>query len=413
MGGVLKDIRVLDFGRFIAGPYCACVLAEFGAEVIRVERITGGEDRFVGAHLAETGEGPMFLQHNRNKRSLALDPTTPEGREVMNRLVATADVVIANLPWDALPKLGLDYESLKLVKPDIILATMSTFGHTGPYAPRVGFDGVAQAMSGGIWLNGTGDGQPVKAAAQYTDFGTALASAVGILIALRHRDQTGEGQIVEGCLLKTALMFASAFLMDQGVLGEFRTANSNRSQTSAPSGVFRARDGWLIVQAATNPVYRRWARLVGDEQRWLNDPRYKDDISRGNNPDAINQRMEQWCGERGVAECVEALERARIPAAPVLSPQEVLEDAHITETGMLRRLHFPGIAKPAPAAGPQLWLSKTPGEIRTRPPMIGEHSAEILQALDYAPEEIARLEALGVIGTWREQPAEIAAATSG
>jgi crotonobetainyl-CoA:carnitine CoA-transferase CaiB-like acyl-CoA transferase len=397
MNAVLKDIRVLDFGRFIAGPYCAAILADFGADVIRVEKVTGNEDRFVGAHLATTGEGPMFMQHNRNKRSIALDPQTEAGKEIIRRLVATADVVVVNLPWESLPRLGLDYESLCAIKPDIILATMSTFGHAGPYAGRVGFDGVAQAMSGGVWLNGTGDGHPVKNAAQYTDYGTALACAVGVLIALRHRDATGEGQIVEGNLLQTGLMFNSGFIMDQAVLGENRTPNSNRSQTSAPSGVFKAKDGWILIQTATNPLFRRLARLMGKEDTWLNDPRFKDDISRGNNGDELCAVMQQWCDERTMAECVDVLEGARIPAAPVLDPEQVAENPHVRETRMLRYVEFPGMAKPAPVSVTQAWLSKTPGEIRSRPPMLGEQSAAILGELGYSPEDIERLRVEAVI----------------
>ncbi len=210
MSGPLAGIRVADFGRYIAGPYCAALLADFGADVIRVEKREGREDRTL-IPLAETesgepAEGALFLQMNRNKRSLTLDPATAEGREVMRRLVAGSDVVVANLPGQTLKQMGLDYDTVSAINPRAILAVVSAFGLEGPYANRVGFDGVAQAMSGSAWFSGTDD-QPVRAATPWVDFGTASLVALGVMAALRARDQTGRGQLVEGALLRTALSF--------------------------------------------------------------------------------------------------------------------------------------------------------------------------------------------------------------
>jgi len=182
MGGVLEGVRVLDFGRYIAGPYCATLLAEFGAEVIRVEKRDGSEDRFV-APVGAGGEGALFLQVNRNKKCITLDPMKPEGQEVMRRLVATADVVVANLPPQTLRAMKLDYESLKAIKPDIILTTATAFGGPGPWSDRVGFDGVGQVMSGAVYMTGKGD-PPYRAAVNWVDFGTALHCAFGTLAAL-------------------------------------------------------------------------------------------------------------------------------------------------------------------------------------------------------------------------------------
>ena len=185
MGGVLEGVRVLDFGRYIAGPYCATLLAEFGAEVIRVEKRDGSEDRFV-APVGEGGEGALFLQINRNKKCITLDPMKPEGQEVMRRLVTTADVVVANLPPQTLRAMKLDYESLKAIKPDIILTTATAFGGPGPWSDRVGFDGVGQVMSGSVYMTGAGD-PPYRAAVNWVDFGTALHCAFGTLAALIER----------------------------------------------------------------------------------------------------------------------------------------------------------------------------------------------------------------------------------
>jgi len=395
LDGVLKGIRVLDFGRFIAGPYCAQLLADFGADVIRMDKVGGSEDRFI-LPVAESGESPLFLQINRNKRSMTLEPAGPEGRQVLERLVRTADVVIANLPWEVLPKIGLDYDSLKAIKPDIILATMSTFGHEGPYASRVGFDGIAQAMSGMMYMTGHED-EPLRCAAPYADFGTALAAAFGILLAVMHRDRTGEGQIVEGTLLRTALTFANAYLIEQAVTAPNRLPTGNRAQTAGPSDLYEAKDGKVLVNVLTDPLFRRWARLMGEADKWLNDPRFKDDVSRGKHGAMLSERMQAWVGERTVAECVAALEGARIPAGPVLTGQQVLDDPHVNGTSMLTPMDFPGLPKPAPVMETQVRLSGTPGRIAHRAPLVGEHTDDLLAELGYAAADIAALRENGVV----------------
>ena len=232
MGGVLEGVRVLDFGRYIAGPYCATLLAEFGAEVIRVEKRDGSEDRFV-APVGEGGEGALFLQVNRNKKCITLDPMKPEGQEVMRRLVATADVVVANLPPQTLRAMKLDYDSLKAIKPDIILTTATAFGGPGPWSDRVGFDGVGQVMSGAVYMTGAGD-PPYRAAVNWVDFGTALHCAFGTLAALIERGKSGRGQIVEGALLATALSFTNATLIEQAVIiGQSRSDRQSRPDRGA------------------------------------------------------------------------------------------------------------------------------------------------------------------------------------
>ena len=216
MHQVLAGVRVLDFGRYIAGPFCAALLGDLGAEVIRVEKVRGSEDRFI-APVTPTGEGGMFLQMNRNKRSLTLNPMKPAGREIVRRLVATADVVVANLPPATLRAMALDLDSLRETKKDIILTTVSAYGRGGPYSDRVGFDGIGQVMSGIAYMTGDPD-RPRRAAAPFVDFGTALSCAYGTLAALMARQQTGEGQMVEGALLKTALMMGNANLIEQAVI---------------------------------------------------------------------------------------------------------------------------------------------------------------------------------------------------
>src|SRR6266705_207 len=282
--GVLTGIRVLDFGRYIAGPYCAALLADLGADVIRIERAGGGEDRWV-APVADDGAGAMFLVMNRNKRAMTLDPACPEGREIVKKLVAIADVVVANLPPEVLRSLALDLDSLRRVKPDIILTTVTAFGAGGPWSAKHGFDGIGQVMCGSAYLTGTPE-QPLRAAVAWVDCGTASQAAFGTLAALMARQQTGRGQKVEAALLRTAVAFNNA-----------------------------ARDA------------------------------------------------------------------AKVPAAPLYSPQQALEDAHIRAAGLLRDTDYPGLPHPAPLAPTPVDLSETPGRFRHAAPTLGEHTNAILAEL--------------------------------
>lgn len=394
MTQVLKGIRVLDFGRYIAGPFCGTLLADMGAEVIRIEKIDGSEDRFL-APISETGEGGTFMQLARNKLGMTLNPMKPEGREIVKKLVATADVVIANLPPDTLKNMGLDYDSLKAVKPDIILTMISAFGRGGPYSNRVGFDGLGQAMSGAMYLSGTPE-QPVKAWPPFVDFGTASFAAFGTLAALYEKQKTGKGQVVEGSLFNTALTLMNGTAIEQSALQINRVASLNRGQAAAPSDTFKCTDGWVLVQSVGGPLFERWTVLMG-EPHWLEDERFKDDISRGENSVLISERMAKWCAERTSAEALAAMEEVRLPAGPVLSPQQVLEDPHIAAKGLFQPVDYPGMEQPAPLMRTPVELSETPGEIRHRAPTLGEHTDSLMSELGYSETEIAQLHELRVI----------------
>jgi crotonobetainyl-CoA:carnitine CoA-transferase CaiB-like acyl-CoA transferase len=394
MTDVLAGIRVLDFGRYIAGPYCAALLADLGADVIRIERRGGGEDRWV-APVGDDGVGAMYLVMNRNKRAMTLDPARREGRAIVRKLVATADVVVANLPPEVLRSLALDLDSLREVKPDVILTTVTAFGSGGPWSHKHGFDGIGQVMCGSAYLTGTPE-QPMRAAAAWVDCGTASLAAFGTLAALMARQKTGRGQKVEGALLRTAVAFNNPALVEQQVIQANRVATLNRGQTSAPSDLFRTKDGWIIAYAIGGPMFTRWAKLMG-EQSWLTDPRFADDRARGDHSEIISKRMSDWTAQRTTAETLAELEAVKIPAGPVYSPQQALDDAHIRAAGLLTDTEYPGLPRPVPLSPMPVDLSETPGRFRHRAPTLSEHTDAILKELGYSPAEIAELRTNGVI----------------
>ncbi|MCS5569587.1 MAG: CoA transferase [Pseudomonadales bacterium] len=382
---LLNDVRVLDFGRYIAGPFCAALLGDLGADVIRIEKVDGSEDRFT-TPVSRDGDGAGFMQLNRNKRGITLNPRTPEGRQILERLIPTADVVIANLPPDTLASMGLDYESLCQHRSDIILTTSTAFGASGPYATRVGFDGVAQAMSGNLHMTGNAD-EPTKNYFPYVDFTTASLNAMATLAAIIHRTKNGEGQHVQGCLLASALSIANGTMIEQALLGVNRSGTGNRGQTSAPSDTFQTKDGWILVQVVGNPLYERWARLMGEDS-WLVDSKYSTDESRGLHAVDISTRMQEWTSSRTTTEAVKALEDARIPCGEVLSPQGALDNEQVQSMGFLESIDYPGIDTPAPIAHMPMDFSTLDVSIRRRAPTLGEHTNEILESLGFEKSEI-------------------------
>ncbi|HUF33181.1 MAG TPA: CoA transferase [Acidimicrobiales bacterium] len=392
--GVLDGIRVLDFGRYIAGPYCAALLGDLGADVIRVERREGGEDRWI-TPVTSDGVGSMYLQCNRGKRGLTLDPTTAEGREVVARLVATADVVIANLPPAALLSMGLDDATLREVKPDVILVTTTAFGAGGDWSDKVGFDGLAQAASGNMAMSGP-PGAPSRSSAPYVDFSTATLSALSVMAALRHRDQTGEGQLIEAALLRTALTWNSPTLAEQAMLGVDRTSTHNRSQTAGPADTFRTRDGWLMCAVIGPSQFRKWAAMIGRPDL-VDDERFGDDLARGDHGEALSAYMAAWCADRSTDECLDAMAEARIPGGPVLTPQEALDLPHVRQIGVFEEVEYPTAARPVPIARFPVELSASPGAVHGRAPELGEHTDEILAELGYDPAAVDALREAGVV----------------
>ncbi len=388
MSAPLEGIRVIDFGRYIAAPYCGMLLADLGADVIRVERREGGEDRSVGP-VTSRGEGGMFLNLNRNKRGITLSLGSPGSEDVVRRLVSRADIVIVNLPFKVLQKVGLDYESLKTIKEDIILVMASAFGSDGPYAERVGFDGVTQAMSGAMHLTGFSEA-PVRSVAPFVDYGTALHAAAGAIAALYQRKETGRGQLVEVSLLETGVTFMLPLLAEHAATDVRRSRQGNAAFFAAPSDSYETRDGWIIVATLGNWMFARWAKLVGRPEL-IDDPRFQDDKARGENFTLINEIMAAWCAQRSRQEAVRQLEEARIPCGPVNDLDEVLDDPQVRQRGLLDYVQLDGEEQPVPLAHMPLRL----GELVRKPlqpaPGLGQHTDAVLQEIGFTAQEIAEL----------------------
>jgi crotonobetainyl-CoA:carnitine CoA-transferase CaiB-like acyl-CoA transferase len=391
--GPLAGIRVVDFGRFIAGPYCSMLLADMGADVIRVDRRQGSEDRYIGPVADDVGG--HYLSLNRNKRSLTLDASKPEAADVIERLARQADVIIANLPIAVLKKMRIDFDSLQAIKPDIILAQISTFGPDGPYASRLGFDAIAQAMSGAMSLSGV-PGMPMRSIVPFEDFGTALHTAFGVMVALYSRAQTGRGQIVDASLLSTAVTFMQPLLAERSVGMPEREPIGNGGLYSAPTDAYQTTDGWIIVQTIGNDMFARWARLVGREDL-IDAPGFGDDTLRQARRKTLDDAMNSWLATRSSADALAQLEAARVPAGPVLGLDAVLDDPQVKARELLRPFGYPGIRQLVPLANTPVRLSDTPGAIRHRAPTPGEHTDAILGELGYSAAHIADLHAVGVV----------------
>ena len=332
---------------------------------------------------------------NRNKRSITLDPMKPEGRAALDRLAATADIVIANLPPQTMARMGLDYDSLCKVKPDIILANLSSYGKHGPWATRPGFDTIGQAMCGSVYLTGE-PGRPYRAQIALVDFGTALHAAFGVAMALIERQRSGRGQEVVGALLATAAAFNGPMLTEQSAVAPDRGPIGNRGFNSGPTDLFETKDGFIAVHIVGNPLFRRWADLLG-EPEWLEDDRFATDDGRGDNGAVLSERMAAWCAGRTRDEALEALAAAHVPAGPVLKPQEALDHPQVRALGLLHPVALPGADRAAMVAQAPVWLSETPALPPTGQAETGAHTDEVLAAVGYGADDLAALREAGAI----------------
>ena len=291
--------------------------------------------------------------------------------------------------------MGITYDSLRAIKPDVVLVMISAFGPDGPYAHRVGFDTVAQAMSGAMGLTGF-PGPPTRALVPFEDFGTALHAAFGAMVALYHRRETGHGQLVDASLLASGVAFMQSFLAERYVTGRERRQQGNAGFHSAPSDCYPVKDGWIVVAVIGDAMFGRWARLVGREDL-LQDARFQDDVSRADQYELVAEIMTAWTSGRTAAEALAELEPARIPSGPVHSLEQTLCDPQVRARELLRYVPHPGAAKDVPLANTPVRLSSTPGGIRRRAPAAGEHTDEILGELGFSADEIAAFRRLEIV----------------
>lgn len=390
---VLDGIRVLDVTRFVAGPICSALMADFGADVIRIEPPGGGEDR-TALPIAEGFHGGVgFTQVNRNKRGLTLDLSVEEGRAIFAKLVKTADIVVANLPAKSAASLGLSYEALAALRKDVIFVHLTAFGADGPLAARLGFDAIAQVMSGLTHLSGEA-GKPMKSAAAWVDMATGFIGAFGAMAALRHRDATGEGQLVEANLMRTALTVGNYFLIEQALNGADRQGVGNMAPSGAPADLVRAKDGWLYVVALGDSMFARWARLVGREDL-LSDSRFASDESRAAHGKILSEIAGAWASQRTMQEAIAELARHKIPVGELLSPRQVLENDAIRE--YFKDVAVDGLTRPVPYVTPPVTLRKTPARIERGPPRPGADNVALLSEIGFSAEDVAALAARGVI----------------
>jgi len=397
MEQVLTGLKVLDFSRFIAGPYATQLLADFGAEVIRVEKLGGGDDRTQGPFTADGFTVPMSALIGRNKKAITLNWNNPEGQELLEQLVKTCDVVLHNFSPGSKPAHTLSYDSLKSVNPAIIVVAISAFGQSGPYQRRPGFDPLAQFMSGGPSYTGFPGNPPVRSQVNYVDHGTGVSAALGTMLALHHRTRTGVGQMVDVALFDTAVCFvATPAAAEYKLLRLAREQMGNQAFWGSPANTYQTKNGMVVVAAATNSLWQNLLTIIEKEVD-VTAPELSDVKSRYLHRDVTDRFVGEWMAKHTVEEVINLLEQAHVPCGPVNTVPEMLNDPQVKARELIVEVDQPGIG-PVPQAGVQIKLSLTPGSIRTRAPDVGEHNEEVYGALlGLKPKELAILKKQGVI----------------
>ncbi|MFC2041375.1 CaiB/BaiF CoA transferase family protein, partial [Chloroflexota bacterium] len=344
MKGVLHGVRVLDISRYRAGPTCGQILADMGAEVIRIER-PGGEDD--GRLKPFAGDKSFYLMFTcRNKKDITLNLREPKGRELLTDLVKRSDVVIENFGPDVNKRLGLDYESLKKVKNDIIVTSVSGFGQYGPYASKLCFDVIAQAMSGFMWVTGFPQDVPMKAGVSFVDTATGYYGALGTIFALYHHERTGEGQLVDVGLLDTAVSFMETYIAEYELANEVHPQVGNSHTYVGPFDAYQAKDGYFVIQIVGSAIWRRFLRMMGREEL-ADDPRFETDYERAQpeNRQFFAEWLNEWAADKTIAEVVEQFNQAGVPCGPVNTIPQVAADSHIRTREMIVEVEHPGVGK--------------------------------------------------------------------
>jgi formyl-CoA transferase len=365
MAGALEGVRVLELARYQAGPRGGMILSDLGAEVIKIEKLGGEETR--RSEPLVRGQSVYFSVYNRGKKSLCLDMRTPRGKEIFAALVPTADVVLENFRPGTMAQMGFGYDQLRALKPDIILTSVSGFGQYGPYRERPAFDPLGQAMSGLMSLTGAPVGTPLGAATSLVDRYTSLHATIGTLAALHHRDRTGEGQLVDCCLMDSALT------MVEIPTSYYLATGEEGGEGGRPP--FKAKDGHVVISASGSAMATRLMQIVtGDKE--VAAEGWTSRVGRG---DARRKAVEAWCAENTVDHIVKTLLDAEIPVAPVKTIPQVAIDPHLWEREMLVKMEDP-VAGEMYLPGATIKMSKTPGRVGPVPTP-GQHTDEVLSRL--------------------------------
>ena len=391
----LEGVVVLDCTQLMAGPFCTLLLADMGADVIKVEKPAGGDDNrrmgppFIG------GCSAAFLAINRNKRSLALDLRTTQGRDVFMNLARRADVVVENFRPGAMERMGLGYHELREIKPSLIYCSISGFGQTGPYRNRGGFDLVAQGMSGLMSVTGVPGGPPVKVGVPITDLTAGMYGAYGILSAYIHRLRTGEGQSVDTSLLEAGIAYTFWESSVYFATGEIPGPLGSAHRLSAPYQALRTKDGYITIGAATQSTWEELCRAIGREEL-LNDPRFATSGHRKSHQQELSALLEDTLVGETTQHWIAVLEAAGVPSGPINDLQQVYSDPHVQAREMMVELDDEELG-PLRNIGIPVKLSLTPGRIRRRAPELGEHTREVLLEAGYTCKDVERFSRAGIV----------------
>ena len=394
MQHALNGIRVLDVTQVMAGPYCAMLLCDLGADVIKVEVPPGGDAsrRMAGARGSDS---PAFNAVNRGKRSIVVNMKTAAGREIVLRLADGADVLIENARPGVMARRGLGYDDLKAVNPALIYASISGYGQTGPHGARGGFDLVAQGVSGIMSVTGEPDGAPVKAGIPLTDLGAGLFAASGILAALHYRTRTGEGQHVDTSLVEAGVALSVWEATEYFSSGRAPQPMGSAHRMSAPYQAVACADGYVTIGAANDRLFERLCRLLGHPE-WTSDPDYADDTARVANRQALAELIEVVTRTRARAHWLALFEEHGVPCGPINTYAEVFQDEQISARDMVLETDHPTLGRLRTLGSP-LKMSRTPPRPGRPAPLLGQHTDEVLREAGYAPGDLTALRTAGVI----------------
>ena len=394
--GPLSGVVVVDLTQVLAGPTCTMLLADMGADVIKVEKPNGGDDtRRMGPPFIKDWSA-AFLAANRNKRSLALDLRNDKGKEVFCRLVDRADVVVENFRPGVMERLGFSYQKLAELKPSLVYCTISGFGSTGPYRNRGGFDLVGQGMSGLMSITGFPGQPPAKVGVPITDISAGMLAANGILCAYIHALRTGEGQMVDTSLMEAGIPYTIWETCVYFSGGEMPGPLGSAHRLSAPYQALRTKDGYINIGAATQPIWEQFCRTIGQE-KLIKDARFMVSGDRKKNELELAEVLEETLRQQTTGHWLEVLEEAGVVAGPIYNMEQVYQDPQVRARDMLVDLEDPDLGT-LHNIGIPVKLSATPGRIRRRGPALGEHNVEILKEFGFSDEEVSNLVEAGVVG---------------